>query len=438
MKRLVLTFAVLLVFARCALRSEVGITQLRLVPGDISRGSDLDDMWQIGDYARAAEQATAINAKPNKTPEELATLGKAELVCYRLDSARTHLREALELKPSHTLAADIAWSLSQVEYLANNYGAAEEWARAAVRGGIAVKDWHIKYLASLSGIETHRISQTDAGTTHMEFGKPEIPRISVVINGGEASAVIDSGAVISIISEDLAERVGVRSLGTFKGDFFGLLGEPISVRFGLLESINIGGIEITNVPVAIMSNKNLHFFISNKKNFRMDLLLGSNILRNFRVELDFRRKEVKWIPLQSKDRRPTPDQNLFLFEFRPFVHATINRRGWYLFVLDTGSEVTFLNEGAVSQTKVRYSPRFHGATLQGLGGAKKRGEKIEDVQIGVDRWAGDFKDLPLYSSESSRAVGIVGQNLLKNFRVVLDFGTMKMELHRDRILGSIQ
>jgi hypothetical protein len=68
--------------------------------------------------------------------------------------------------------------------------------------------------------------------------------------------------------------------------------------------------------------------------------------------------------------------------------------------------------------------------LQGLGGSQKRGAKIKDVEIGVDQWAGKFKTLPLYSTEQTNAVGIVGQNFLKNFRVVIDFAAMKMELHR--------
>ncbi|HEY0592441.1 MAG TPA: hypothetical protein VGF40_11780, partial [Thermoanaerobaculia bacterium] len=78
------------------------------------------------------------------------------------------------------------------------------------------------------------------------------------------------------------------------------------------------------------------------------------------------------------------------------------------------------------------SIRFHGATLQGLGGAQKRGEKVEDVEVAVDAWGGKFKNIPLYASEQANAYGIVGQNFLRKFRVVIDFATMRLDLYRDR------
>ena len=114
------------------------------------------------------------------------------------------------------------------------------------------------------------------------------------------------------------------------------------------------------------------------------------------------------------------------------VRGTVNKKGWFLFVLDTGSEVTFLNESQLNNLPIQYyTPRVHDATLQGLGGAKKRGAKIENVSIGVDQWAGAFKTLPMYSAdEHEHAAGIVGENFLKNFHVTIDFGRMRVDLQR--------
>jgi hypothetical protein len=61
----------------------------------------------------------------------------------------------------------------------------------------------------------------------------------------------------------------------------------------------------------------------------------------------------------------------------------------------------------------------------------KRGAKLENVQIGIDRWAGSFRTLPMYLGEDKDlAVGIIGQNLLKHFNVVIDFGRMRVDLKR--------
>ena len=76
-------------------------------------------------------------------------------------------------------------------------------------------------------------------------------------------------------------------------------------------------------------------------------------------------------------------------------------------------------------------PKAHNAMLQGLGGAKKRGARIDNVEIGIDRWAGTFKTVPMYSAgEHENAAGILGENFLKNFRVVIDYGRMRLDLLR--------
>jgi hypothetical protein len=257
----------------------------------------------------------------------------------------------------------------------------------------------------------------------------------VTINGtNPAEAIIDSGAVTSIISQRLATSLPVRSLGTFEGTFFGLLGEPIPVRFGLLDSLQLGGIRIDNVPVAIMPDEKMRFLISRKadEEFRMDFLLGTNLLKEFRIELNYDKSNAVFTRLTAADRKPDANQNLFYDGFRPHVRGAVNRHGWFLFVLDTGSEITFLNEARLKSLPVTtFSSKVHTAMLQGLGGATKRGAKLDNVEIGVDEWAGIFKTLPMYaSSEREQSVGIIGQNYLKNFNVVIDFGAMRVDLKR--------
>jgi hypothetical protein len=85
-----------------------------------------------------------------------------------------------------------------------------------------------------------------------------------------------------------------------------------------------------------------------KKEFRMDFLLGSNLLKEFRLELDFNGARAVFTRLLDRDRVPAADQNLFYAGFRPHVRGAINRRAWFLFILDTGSEITFLNESRIA------------------------------------------------------------------------------------------
>lgn len=417
----------------CALYTDVTVGPLNLLPTNIDRGADLPSMINKADYIRAMEQAQLVDSRARQNAADLAALGKAYLACGRFDEARARLRAALDLDPFRTTYADVAWDLAQVEYLSNNFESSLEWARIATERGLQIRPWHLKYLESLINIPVYQFSGAHSHPIPFRFGRPDVPRINVRMNGKqEVEAIIDSGAVLSIVSRRLAKQLPLRHLSDEEGTFFGLLGEPIQVQFGLIERLELGGIVIENVPVAIMPDDKMRFLINKHegKEFRMDFLIGSNLLKEFKLELDYDRNRVIFTRLT--DRRPDPNQNLFFEGFRPHVRGAVNRRGWYMFVLDSGSEITFLNEARVRSMPVQlWNSGAHQAMLQGLGGAMKRGSKLEDVQVGIDRWAGDFRTLPMYDGgDKDAAVGIMGQNFLKHFNVVIDFGRMRVDLKR--------
>ena len=431
-KRLWAALAVAAIAAGCALYSEVSIEPLQVLPTAIDRGSDVQSMVKKADYLRAVEMAPTIDGRPRKSVADLAALGSAELAAARFEDARRHLRAAIDLNPFRTTYSEIAWDLSQLEYLNNNYESSLEWAQIAVDFGLAVKPWHLEYLTALRNIDSYRFPAAQRADLVMRIGRPDVPRVEARVNNKNVSAVVDSGAVLSILSEQLASSIPIRPLGKVQGTFYGLLGEPISVRFGIIDTFELGDMVIENVPVAIMPNDKMRFLVSDRKEFAIDCLLGANLLKEFRIEMDFTKSTITFTRLTVQDRAPVADQNLFFEGFRPMVRGTVNKKGWFLFVLDTGSEVTFLNETQLKNLPIQYyTPRVHVATLQGLGGAKKRGAKIENVSIGVDQWAGAFKTLPMYSADDhENAAGIVGENFLKNFHVTIDFGRMRVDLQR--------
>ena len=434
MLRTLAVAAAVLALTGCTLYSEVTVAPLQVNPSDIERGSDMQTMLRKADYLRAMEAAPTLDTRARRNANELAALGSVYLAAGRFDEARAKLRASLDLQTVRSAYGQVAWDLSQVEYMANNYEASLEWARIARDHTLNIRAWHFDYLESLQNIRVYEFSGEPSARLPFRFGKPDVPRISVRLNGAkDTEAIIDSGAVLSILSEELAASLPVRSLGRFEGTYLGLLGEPIRVRFGMLERLELGGISIANVPVAIMPDEKMRFLLSKREGneFRMHFLLGSNLLKEFRIELDFDRHRVNFKTLTPADRVPSPDQNLFFHGFRPYVRGTVNRKAWYLFVLDTGSEITFLNEARLRSLPIKTMFGGHSAMLQGLGGTMKRGAKIEKVEVGLDRWGGTFKTLPLYSSSDKEyAVGIVGQNFLKNFNVVIDFGRMRVDLER--------
>ena len=346
------------VAAGCALYSDVSVSPLLLSPGSIDRGSDLPSMVRKSDYVRAVEQASTIEAKIRHSANDLAGLGTAEMAAGRFDDARRHLRAALDLEPFRTTYADAAWTLSQLEYLRNNFEASLEWAHVAAEHGLVVRKWHMDFLESLKNVDMYHFRGPVAERAPLRIGRPDVPRVEVTVNKTKnVIAIVDSGAVMSIVSRKFANSVPIRKLGNFEGQFTGLLGEPIQVQFGLIESLQIGKMTIENVPVAIMPDDKMKFIVTGKHEFSIEFLLGAHLLKEMRIELDFRHNQATFTHLTSADRVPAPDQNLFWDHFRPAVRGVINRKGWFVFVLDTGSEVTFLNSAQASSLPIQLSPK---------------------------------------------------------------------------------
>ena len=367
----------LAVLAGCALYSDVVISPLIYDPANIERGNDLPSMVRKLDYNHAVSLAQMIEAKPKKTAQELASLGAAELAAGRYDDARRHLRAAIDLQPFRTVYASVAWDLSQLEYMSNNFDSSLDWAKLAQERGINVRQWHLDYLASLANTNVYHFSGVNSERLPMRVSRPDVPRVDVTLNGKKSlSTIIDSGAVLSIISQSLASNLPVKTLGSFEGSFSGLLGEPIPVHFAILDSLELGRMNIANVPVAIMPDDKMRFLISGKKEFKIDLLLGAHLLKEFRIELDFRRNNVTFTRIPSSARRPAADQNLFIEQFRPAVRGTINRHGWFAFILDTGSEVTFLNERQLGSLPIQ-ALRAEGAQRDAAGTRRREKARRE-------------------------------------------------------------
>src|SRR5438094_8606076 len=219
---------VALAIGGCALYSDVTIVPLTVQPANIEHPNDLTSMIRKADLVRAVQLAPTIEAKHSRSSQELATLGSAEMISGRYDEARRHLRAALDLAPFRTTYSTIAWDLSQLEYMTNNFEASLDWARIAAEHGMVIKKWHTDYLAALSGVNVYQVSGRRVERVSMRDTRPDVPRVEVRLNKSKTVAgLIDSGAVISIIPEQLAAQLGVKRLRDLQGTFTGLLGGPV-------------------------------------------------------------------------------------------------------------------------------------------------------------------------------------------------------------------
>src|SRR5258708_11517295 len=210
---------------------------------------------------RAVQSASLIESR-KPTAADLGALGQAEVSAGRYADPRGRLRDAIDHEPCRTVYAALAWNLSELEYMSNNYDASLDWARIAAEHGINIRQWHMDYLAALASVDTYRFSGAGVDRVIIRIGRPDVPRVDVKINDmSNVSALIDSGAVLSIMSEGLAAQLKLRRLRTIEGSVARLLGEPIPVPFAILVHLDIGASKIAHVPVAVMPDEKMKFLV---------------------------------------------------------------------------------------------------------------------------------------------------------------------------------
>ncbi|WP_426269009.1 aspartyl protease family protein [Dyella kyungheensis] len=77
------------------------------------------------------------------------------------------------------------------------------------------------------------------------------PRFTVSANGHELDAILDTGASDMILGQDDADRLGVKPLDR-KGHVNGWLAKDVPTQAGVLETLEMGGITLHNVPVTVV------------------------------------------------------------------------------------------------------------------------------------------------------------------------------------------
>ena len=247
------------------------------------------------------------------------------------------------------------------------------------------------------------------------------------INGSDSAAILDTGAAYTILTESFARQVGVREIPDSKAYGRGLHAKEFPLTFGIVDRLEFGGFSLSHVPVMLMPDDAL-LFETSRGDFPVPMVLGLHLIKQFRLGLDYTKRRIH---LTREDLRGTgrdPDQNLFVTRSRIFARCSINRGGWYLLLLDTGSEPTMLTSNGVRQAGLKASGKFYPKKLYGLGKSEAAWTRVDSVAIGLAGFGVRFRNLVMKEDDGALEDGILGNSFLKNFDVVIDFKRMRIEL----------
>jgi predicted aspartyl protease len=366
-----------------------------------------------------------------RNPSQLALYGKMLLARGDYDRAWRLLERARDLEGKTSKRAEMEWALSQGAIFWNDFRSAVEYAQAAVRDGYGLVPGFVNFLSSLADADVYSgVALGESHPTEFEMRDFELMRVPATVNGTGAQALVDTGAVYTIVGESFARRAGVREIPNSGASGRGLHGKDFPVTFGVIDRLQFGGFTVRDVPVMFMPDDALVFETS-RGQFSIPVVLGLHLLKEFTMEIDYRNRRIQWTRTDFRLPKEDPDQNLFVHRGRLFVRASINRVGYFPFLLDTGSEPTMMTSVGLARARLKSSNALAPRKVYGLAKSRVEWERIGTISIGIGGFGVRFRDLIVQQADAAFEDGVVGTSFLKNFRVRIDFARMILRLEEN-------
>ncbi|HTY42130.1 MAG TPA: aspartyl protease family protein [Thermoanaerobaculia bacterium] len=418
--------------AACTTAPEVAIFAL---PQDRVRvppppgGFSAEERYQRGHYLEVQHYLESLPpGELEKSAVNLALYGKVLLARGDFGAAWEILEKARALEPRTSRRGEIEWALCQGAILWNDFATAEEYATGAVRDGYGLVPGFLRYLAALRDVDVYAgPAYGQSGEDAFEMRGFQLIRIPVTVNGEDSAAIVDSGAVYTILTQSFAREARVRMIPNSRASGRGLHKKEFPVDFGILAELGFGGLLLRDVPVMVMPDEAM-LFETTRGQFPVPIVLGLHLLKEFRMRVDYAHRRVRWTRQDFRVPKTARDQNLFFHGGRVFARGSIDSNGIYQFLLDTGSEPTLLTTAGLARAGLPPSNKVFPKKVYGLGKTQVEWGIVSEVTLGIAGWGARFRDLAVKEDDSAFEDGILGTSLLGRFVVGMDFSRMVLTL----------
>ncbi len=246
------------------------------------------------------------------------------------------------------------------------------------------------------------------------------------INGGDlVDFVMDTGAEQTVLSQRVAQQLGIRPVSTALTAGVGEIGFR-GLQAGRLESLELGSLGIRNLPVLI-KNPPLGGLPTPEAEAFSPLALGLSMI------VDYARREI----IIGEELPEEPFEiSMPLRQHRlAVVRGVVNDRIPRSFVVDTGGEVISISRGTASllpPLEVRRVP----VNVYGTSGWDEQAYLRPGTSLAFDQLLYPNYSVVVLNLHRPSALlgfhigGTVGHHFLRDYRVVLDLGRSEMRLTR--------
>ncbi|HET9527890.1 MAG TPA: aspartyl protease family protein [Pyrinomonadaceae bacterium] len=409
-----------------------------------------------GEFRLSVEEfRTALALNEN---EALAVAGLAMVDFYenRLPLAIPGLRRAVSLDPDEP---DFIFNLGQAAARSERY---KEAADAYERFLMIAPKTDVDRRARILGLIDFLRYLGRQGSLYMASGEYRTsvpfeatdnrPVLPVRVNGQKQAMrfVLDTGSGMSVISEETAKKLGIKAVA--RGGLARAVGGggKFEIVYGYIESMEIGGARIENVPVYIRK------FFDN--NVPVDGYLGLSVVAKFLTSIDYGTRRMSLVRQNQSEviepwtvRRPegvlalapvTPNDGRVEVPLRTtssgFLSGEVGLEGFEKpvnFIIDTAASITVVSEKLSQEEQLLDLLQPSRMRVFGAAGITEDVKLLQlpKLSLGLttlERINAAVLDMePVNETAGFTQAGILGGNFLRHFRVYFDFarGTMRLE-----------
>jgi len=260
-------------------------------------------------------------------------------------------------------------------------------------------------------------------------------------NNVALNLVIDTGASISVLSYEAAERLGIRPLA--RGGEARAVGGggKFPIVYGLLDMLDLGDIRIFNIPIYIRTIHHTATTEGEGDVLRADGFLGLSVLANFRFTIDYAERMLVLESEPAPVIGETPPEGGSEVPFRTtnggLVSAEVKLHNGEVvnFLIDTGASATVVGAHVVKKYNLEKhilpSPKIR---VLGAAGVIENVDLILLPSLSMNSLEQRNVRAPVLDlgavneSAGFMQAGILGGSFLKHFRVTFDFSRARLRL----------
>jgi len=287
-----------------------------------------------------------------------------------------------------------------------------------------------KVAAILAAAPAKSLTRIDTGRpVTAARDKVGLLRVAVAAGGGEAQAVVDTGANVSVVNASTAKTLGLRMLDG-EAAVGNSVGSDVPVRIGIADTLEVAGAVLRNVPFAVLDDATLDFPMV-PGGYRIEAIVGLPVLRALgRVKIG----PGERLTIEAAPSAPAPAPNLLLIGNDLYAQVAIGGRPHPLF-LDTGAvSTTLYRRFAAARPDLRPTD---GGRMQGKGGVggttMVRVASLGPLPVAIGGTVTEMKRIDVELADDANEEerhGVLGNDVLRAFdSFTLDFrrGTLEVE-----------